>query len=101
MNDRSKDSRRGVALVVDEIVGYDWFRTRIRARAVFIGDDRSIGRFSGMQLKLNPQRLGAFTMQQLIIQVERNEPIFLVCYGKRWRVGDAIPISEIVYRYEP
>lgn len=90
---------RGVVLYVDEVVFRGWFRSHIRARARFLGDDRSEGVFSALQFA--GLRDSGPVIVQTDIRVKEGEPIHLVCRGRKWKSGDAIPQEKIVYRYEP
>ncbi|MEL1249974.1 hypothetical protein [Aurantiacibacter gilvus] len=35
------------------------------------------------------------------MRVSRDQPVYLVCRGSNWQIGDEIPTDQIVYRYEP
>ncbi|MEM7700697.1 MAG: hypothetical protein AAF251_02050 [Pseudomonadota bacterium] len=92
------NGERGIVLVVDKILDRGWFRSQVRALPTFLTDD-SPGFFRAKQLSYD-RRIGA-RVDVTDIWVERDVPVFLMCRGTHWRIRDAIPPENILYRFEP
>lgn len=93
------ENSRGIVLVVDEVIERYWCRSQVRARVVFLGEDRSPGMFRSLQF-LTPA-IGRVHLSQLAIPVRDGEPVYLMLRGRNWRPDDAIMQDWILYRYEP
>ena len=94
--------RKGLTLFVEEVLGHDFLRTRIRASSDGDGVFHAI-QGASIQWMIFPwpwqlRRLGQLEVRPL--RVRKGEPIYLMCRRRHWNVGDAIPTDQIVYRYE-
>lgn len=86
-------------LVVEEVVQRFWCRSQVRARAQFLGEDRSPGTFRSLQFLVHS--IGSVHLNEVILHIVDGEPVYLVLRGRHWRVGDAIQQDIMIYRYEP
>lgn len=96
---------RGVILRVGEVIQRDFTRTQVKAIPEILGDDKSLGEFQTLQF-LPPMiglrvATGPIPLYRTVLRLADGEPVYLVVRGRKWQVGDPIPMDKIAYRYEP
>lgn len=83
----------GIVLIVDKVMRRGWWRSRLKVRASASGVYHFFRFGHGLLARGSHLERG-------LLPVTKDEPVYLVCDGRNWQVGDVIPPDKIVYRYE-